>query len=87
MMATISIALDQKVKWLENLQWSSGYDLCTFISLVKSILPLRNSSILRGGSWMNEPLLCRSASRLTWKADKSSKLIGCRVAYAIDVQE
>ncbi|MEM1254391.1 MAG: formylglycine-generating enzyme family protein [Cyanobacteria bacterium P01_H01_bin.21] len=53
----------------------------------KSILPSKNSSILRGGSWMNEPLLCRSASRLIWKADKSSKVMGCRVAYAVDVQE
>ncbi|EKV00374.1 hypothetical protein Lepto7375DRAFT_2483 [Leptolyngbya sp. PCC 7375] len=47
-------------------------------------LPLKKYRILRGGSWMNEPLLCRSSSRLTWREDKASNLIGFRVACLID---
>lgn len=42
-----------------------------------------NSRVLRGGSWLNAPTECRSASRYNWNSDDRIKRFGFRIVCPI----
>ncbi len=44
----------------------------------------RSSRVLRGGSWFNNPAICRSAFRNRYFPDYRNNRSGCRVAFCLD---